>query len=172
MRMVPKQTRPSLSEIYGVIPEEFHIVALLDMRSRSPLGFKIDPPGAGRLLQVPFPLYHPWIELILAGSSFAKWWITDQRLSLWQAYRNEGPFSWLSVESPVVLIFSRLTASVPCCPVTSAPSLRGSTQKQPKLKSSSVFSEECGAQSFISFLMMKSADFIMMFDRRDPVYNN
>lgn len=59
MRMVPEQTRLSLSEIYGVIPEGFHIVALLDMRSRNPLGFKIDLPEAGKLLQLPFPPYNP-----------------------------------------------------------------------------------------------------------------
>lgn len=36
----PEQTRLALLEIYGVIPRKFHIVALLDMRSRNSLGLK------------------------------------------------------------------------------------------------------------------------------------
>lgn len=53
---------------------------------------QIDPPRAGKLLWLPFPLCNPWIQLILASSSFAKWWITDQRLSLWQGLQELRPF--------------------------------------------------------------------------------
>lgn len=71
---------------------------------------QIDPHGAGKLLQLACPSYNPWIPLMHAGSSFVKWWITDQRLSLWWSLLN-----WFSIESTII-IFSLLISSEPCTP--------------------------------------------------------
>lgn len=58
---------------------------------------QIDPRGAGKSHQLAFPSHNPGIPLIPASSSFAKWWITDQRLALWWS-----PLSWCPIESPII----------------------------------------------------------------------